>query len=440
MFMKYTQHSLAANKKIEKDLKLICRKIKENVPDLVSIILTGGFAKGEGSVKLEGGKIFPFNDYDIYFITQNPKKEAEIHQLTKICNTVLGKEGQPFYGFDIFHDFRKKFFVDLHHLPLSKLSQLPPIIRYYELRNHNIILFGKDVSSKIPDYKLKEVCFPSEAIRLVFNRMTNLAQFLRPRFLVNKQTLSNKEALTYYVCRAVLSAAAALLMYKKKPEFTVREVLKTTKESLPKLHPGFARKFPQFLKDLEISTQWKLKPYSVDVDSIELWFRTRDYLGFLAKYFLEDSLNIKVRDWHHFSKMMGTRLPQFFYHPYLKHQIKLRLGIENDLFANLLSFGRKYLNFLYFLRVKKLTGRYWFSILTIYPAPDLQIFSSLPLLLFSINRRGEINRKMLNQAHARLKKLYPLSEKIPQSSSKFWRKFAEDYGNVYISFFWQKLV
>ena len=67
--MKYT-HNKEYNEKVENDLRIIKEiLIKETNP--ISIILFGGFGKGEGSVQKIKNKVVPLNDYDIYLITKN---------------------------------------------------------------------------------------------------------------------------------------------------------------------------------------------------------------------------------------------------------------------------------------------------------------------------------------------------------------------------------
>ena len=56
-------------------MDIIIETIKKNIPptNLRSIILSGGFGRGEGSVIVEGEKVTPLKDYDILVIL---KKET----------------------------------------------------------------------------------------------------------------------------------------------------------------------------------------------------------------------------------------------------------------------------------------------------------------------------------------------------------------------------
>jgi len=66
--MKYTA-SKEADRKIEGDMKIICEEIRKSVPSTKSIILTGGFSRGEGPVKKIKGIFYPYNEYDIQVIS-----------------------------------------------------------------------------------------------------------------------------------------------------------------------------------------------------------------------------------------------------------------------------------------------------------------------------------------------------------------------------------
>jgi hypothetical protein len=437
---KYTHRSAAVNARIEADLQQVVQVVRQQTPDLVSVVLMGGFAKGEGSVKVSNKKITPLNDYDIYFITQLPKTEAEINKINLLCNQAIKKKGQPFHGFEIFYDFETSFFIDLHHLTTDALSQLYPMIRTYDLRNHSLVLWGKDIRLEIPDFTIKQVSTTPEALRLLFNRMTNLVQFFRPEFLNLGKNQQLPDSLIYYTSRTIISAAWVMLIYKQKTKFTNREILLASKKHFATDYPRFMEKFPHFLNDLEAVTAWKLKPFQTKVDPVTIWFRSRKYLGYLAKMIVEETLHTKAVNWTHLSYLITKKLPGVYYRPYLQHKLKLMTGMNHDFLSIILSRAYFYLNWLFFLRVKQHAGQYWSSLLTLTAAPDLYIFSTLPLIIFSITKDQSIKRSNLLMANRQLQKIFPFPKNLPSSDTKLWHHLADNYGQVYILFFWQKLV
>jgi len=57
------------NKKIQHDLDYICRKVKRLLgKNLHSILLCGGFGRGEGSITISKGKVHIVNDYDFTIV------------------------------------------------------------------------------------------------------------------------------------------------------------------------------------------------------------------------------------------------------------------------------------------------------------------------------------------------------------------------------------
>ncbi|SVB90683.1 uncharacterized protein METZ01_LOCUS243537, partial [marine metagenome] len=56
--------------RISSDLDLITQIILNEFTNIESIVLAGGFGRGEGSVLIVDNDIQPINDYDIYIITK----------------------------------------------------------------------------------------------------------------------------------------------------------------------------------------------------------------------------------------------------------------------------------------------------------------------------------------------------------------------------------
>ena len=57
-------------KRINDDLSIIQQIILENFNYVESIILAGGFGRGEGGVLIHEKEVQPINDYDLYVITK----------------------------------------------------------------------------------------------------------------------------------------------------------------------------------------------------------------------------------------------------------------------------------------------------------------------------------------------------------------------------------
>jgi len=65
------------NKKIQCDLDYICSKVKRLLGNnLHSILLCGGFGRGEGSVTITGSMVHIVNDYDFTVVFNAPSNKG----------------------------------------------------------------------------------------------------------------------------------------------------------------------------------------------------------------------------------------------------------------------------------------------------------------------------------------------------------------------------
>ncbi len=438
--MRYTKLSGNADREIGRHLDIICGEINREIGDVVSIVLMGGFAKGEGSVKLVNKRAMPLNDYDFYIITERKIGEKTLNLLEERCNRKIGKEGVPPDRFEIFYNFDRNFFVELHNMTVGGLNRALPLIRYLDLRNYGKTLCGRNVLDEIPDFKISDIPL-SEHVRLIFNRMTNLIEFFNPEYMEKLPRVERLETLTYYTARAVLTAGTMLLFLSGKPDMRCEGSLRTLKRSFRRDFPELSKKMPCFLRDLELSTKWKLRPYSIEIpDIIELWFNARDYLGHLAALCFEKMLNERIEDWEDLSRKMVNDLPGVYYTPYIRHILKTKAGINSDAVSNRLSFMKRCLNLSFFLRIMRQRSRVYFRTIFSRAPPDLQIFSAAPLILFSIKRSGEIDAGMLRKAHRILNSVYPLEDAGTKDNKDYWMRLSRDYSNVKALFFFQKIV
>src|SRR3989344_9261194 len=166
----YSYHGSNVDRFIEEDLS----KIKSVVLDAIkvkSIILVGGFGKGEGLVDIKKNKITPLNDYDLYLITDKNYNDKYIEDLGVKCSKAIGRGGLDFVeNPGETYDENKFFHVDLRVIPYKKLRKLLPTQRTYEIKYGSKVIYGEDVRNLIPDVKVPV----SEAIRILFNKIDHL--------------------------------------------------------------------------------------------------------------------------------------------------------------------------------------------------------------------------------------------------------------------------
>lgn len=149
--MPYTVHdSRAARARIEDDLGVIVSEVREADPALRSLVLTGGFARGEGAM-LDGQ---PQNDYDLVAI-RGLGRPVAYDSLVDPLEERLG------------------IHVDLAPVPAWRLSWVPASIFWYETALRGHVLWGEDPLDRIP-VRSRQDLDPAEGLRLLVNRAAGL--------------------------------------------------------------------------------------------------------------------------------------------------------------------------------------------------------------------------------------------------------------------------
>src|SRR3989344_4532712 len=174
--MKFTQNK-QINEKIESQLNIVCKEILNNV-NAKSIILAGSFGYGEGPVKIKKEKIYSFNDYDIYAITEKPISSEKIDEIASKAANKIG-----YKGINYFYNFKKEeqtleknFYIDLKCITLKQLRNLPPRLKYYNLKESTQTLYGEDLTHLAPKFQLDEIPL-SEPAKLLLDRMSQLVEY-----------------------------------------------------------------------------------------------------------------------------------------------------------------------------------------------------------------------------------------------------------------------
>lgn len=427
---KYTI-SPAGDRKVEQDMKIICREILEKVKDVDTIILTGGFSRGEGPVKIEKNKILPYNDYDIQVISRTPIGKEETDKISVEISKKIG-----YAGIANFYPFKKEeqkmkdnFYIDLKVDSPEALRNMLPRIRTYELRNNSMILHGKDLRNLIPDYSLRDIPL-SEGAKLLLDRMSQMTEYY------STGEKYEKEFLTYIIQQAYAACCTSLLLLSKKYEIGYKksmEILKKTyKQDFPELH----KKIPNLSKKIEQFIKWKINPKKLPSKDVENeWFIAKESILEVSKYFFSKFLNRKIDTIEELSFSILSMRKEF-YNPYIEQIIKNRARVKSRFFLNLsLSAVYVLLAYKYNKRLKKFGIKKRVNIFSKY-SPEFVIFSSLIYLISSIREdkteRNKIDENMLNKAKEILNRAYPVK-------GKNWEETSVDYANAYIAFFLQKI-
>lgn len=412
--------SKIGNKKVEEDMRIICKEILEKIKDAESIMLTGSFSRAEGPVKIEKEEIFPYNDYDIQIINKKKISKNEIDELSNEISKKLGYRGIiNFYPFNKAEQkIKNNFYIDLKCDTHKSIKKLLPRIRTYELRNNSAILYGEDLRNLIPNYQLNEIPL-SEGAKLLLDRMSQMIEYYS---IGGKH---EKEFLTYIIQQAYAAICTSLLLLNRKYEIGYKKSMEIFKKNYKIDFPELYEKIPDLDKKIEKFINWKINPKKLPNKNVEEeWFMAKNNILEVSKYFFSKFLNKNIETTEELSNAV-LNMGEIFYTPYLKKIVippfVLLAGVTLPALLN-----NKYNK-----RLKELKINQKVSLLSKKSA-DLVIFSSLIYLIDSIKENNRVDWIKMNSGKKILSEVYPVK-------GENWEDISLDYANAYIAFFLQKI-
>ena len=282
----YTKTGGAADQLVG-DALVVVAEIARAVPGLRSVLLAGGFGRGEGSVELRDGGPRLVNDFDIYVITRRYVPDDFLEEVAARCSTLIGKGGLAHpEAFEQRYSFERFFHVDIRSLVESRLRLLSPTIRYFELR-HDAVLWGDDLRSRLPQTAPADLPRP-EGLRLLMNRMMMLLMAFDRRFATEPGYMSDDERgiLAYYIAKSYLTAAEALLLFADAYRPFYAERAAAFGDVFAAHYPELARRLPDLPQRVTYYTDYKFAPHPAEVDVLAEWERCRVALGEVYRHCL----------------------------------------------------------------------------------------------------------------------------------------------------------
>ena len=440
--MKYTTQNSFVNQAIQGYLDQIVKVILKELPQAKSIILGGGFGRGEGSVWLKKNTVIPINDFDMFVVAEKNIDEERLNlvanQASKSLPVEIGSRGTDFYSFDrSLH--ANTFYVDLKVLPIKKLADLPPMFRYFELKNASVVLWGKDYRDLMPDYQVKDLPL-IEGFRLLLNRMAMLCLYFSLDFTKRPMSLSEKHGLLYLASKSLVDLSAPLLQLNGQYLPTYLGRLKNLKKTYKKDFPELYKQLPDLVEKVQQATDFKIKPdFKIKVNAFQYWTMCKKYIGKTSLYFAKTLFGRKIKSYSALSDLIYKELWKIYYSPYLKHFLKSKFKINfGSLPAAFLL--QRYLNFLVYQRFCQYTGINYPRILINNRGFDLIIYSAMTRLLYSVDEKGKIDAKMLAQARKILEKTFPVVYNEPVEPFGLWNAVNNAFSCAYANFSFLKIV
>jgi len=272
-YTKYNDERI--NKEIGNQLSIIVNEIlkyKEEIK-LVSIILFGGFGRGEGSIIVKDGKVKPLNDYDIFLVIKKPINPIRYFNITsmaaKLSKTITQKIG---------------IHADLGYLFYEEIKTLPPLIINYEMKYGSKILWGENIIEKIPNYLPNDILLYDGTV-LLFNRMLCL--------IYGYPKEKEKEFVIIQSVKALHACCESLLLLSNNYHFSYEERNRRFKKIFPAKFPGLYQKIPELINYVDKAISFKLQPnYDLFDDPAQLWKNTARMYFEVFKHYLTIYYNI----------------------------------------------------------------------------------------------------------------------------------------------------
>jgi len=154
------------NELLTGNLRLLTRKILENVPQVESIYLTGSYARGEGSVLVDEGEIRFLSDYDLLII-------ANAHPFflkfkTRLLHKLLFSMKLPNVEIMDGHPIAEILLMAPSQTRNSSMTVTS--LFKYELKNSKLI-YGEDILNRTIEDSSTQIIPMNNGLRVLFDRM-----------------------------------------------------------------------------------------------------------------------------------------------------------------------------------------------------------------------------------------------------------------------------
>lgn len=395
----YTIHNnQKINEQIHARLMDIVQFILVRIPDIYSIILTGGFGKGEGSIKIINGDVIPLRDFDFVIIFHDKipynkiiKIKKEINNITE--NLILDPSK---------YQYSQEFSIDISATTLHNINLFPDVITY-DLKN-SIVLYGEDIRSLI--LWLKHDIPLRSGARLLFQKSTALIGIISQKDIENRRDYTDdNQSFIRETSKIYIEIGSVLCIIMKKYESPCAKRLEILQIHFEREFPELKEKIPDLFTKIQNSTYYKLDPQNHPIleDPILFWFKARSDLEIIIKFFFRIYLNITADDWISFTYSLEKKMTQYYYDPLLKKVFKrIILWLPNCIliFINILFNIIENLKSTVIIPNEKF---YSIPIIGGISAPSIKLFSICPLILFSINQNGSYNDEYIKCALFRLR-------------------------------------
>ncbi len=293
--MSYTVHcDKKIDNKIHEDLQLIVKGILDLLKEHVyAILLFGGFGRGEGSVKINNGKISIVNDYDIAIVLN--ESQFKYLRLSKKYNPLLNQlAGHLAQKLQI-----KQIDFSLQSISSYNKPNSLKIVNYELLLGHKVLFGNENPCKFMPDYMANDIPL-IEGTWLFRNRGGGL--LLAAKYFMKNGNISLEKRENFIIeCnKALLAIGDSILLSRRKYHHLYSERLNIINQiditDIPS-HESIKSSYINALKQ-------KLRPDFKQYETIDLrkwWFEVVKLFSTFFLYFEGVRLDREINSWLEYS-------------------------------------------------------------------------------------------------------------------------------------------
>lgn len=358
----FYRHNKDASRKVSDIIYRIVLKLLEYYDDIISILLFGSIARGEGIWKRgNDNTIKIISDLDLLVITNKTRTYSK--EFKRFMNELESYENIS---------------IDIKFLRFKTLRNSNLDTHTFDKKD-SLIIWGLDLSSYFPEVKKEDIKI-DDMIFLFFNRIIlTLEKF--PILELKNLSPGAKEWLSHEASKTMFTCADLVSIYFGNYTSSVIEKVKFTRKQSEKLRIPNKNKF---LKDMEKAFNFRFKNIDVNYfdDPFHFWLSARDHLltifkhlyeksagelygervedffiSSLITFFNENEQNIKDIIFSLFKLLSIKKLPRFSNHEFncRMASLMLYLSLNTNLEEDYLNKAEDYLFKVYFdLKLKKM--------------------------------------------------------------------------------------
>jgi len=407
------------DKKIDLEMGIVCEEILKIIKP-ISIILFGGFGRGEGSVQILGDEITVSKDYDTLVVVKKKLPPSVIYEISANIHRRLDRTN-PLDSITM----EMGSGVSLVQYTIADFLYFRDV-KTYEIKVASKLIWGEDIREKIP-VKVEDLS-PWNGVRFLLRKPPGLCASFPAVYLKELPTGAEKKTLIHECHRVYLDGGVLLTILAGIYRPTYSERSEVIKKSLKKSLPDLIERIPDLAEKIEYLTDFKMFPSEeryAAIDPVKLWFETRKDLGIILWYFAERCLGIKTRDLAELFEVYNTKLNKDFVDELAYYYLKNRFKVASKLLARLanLSYQRLFC-IKYLLKIYKRDKAFYPRALLNFPT--FKISTSGLVLLFSLNEDGSLDEDLFNAFTESLRHLYPL-EIRGSTDAERWQEAVDGY-------------